>query len=115
MYSRSLQDPGSLPPHYGGTVLREGGREKPSSPCPKPPEREDCAPCREERPSAHTPPVDKEPCRGDSPLPALLSRLLPAGIESSDLLLLCLSLLLLTDGCEDEFLPLVLLFLLIVH
>ena len=96
MYSRDFSDRHPpLPPHYGGTAFGEGeerGREE----CPAPPPK-----CEE--PS--TPP----------PKGGILDGLLPFHLKGDDLLLLGLALLLLGDGCEDEYLPLLLLFLLIVH
>ncbi len=118
MYSRDFSDRRTLPPEYGGTALARGGREhtprghgEEKPPEPPPPDGE----------------AREDSCRGDStppPSPSreekggffpLFERLLPTGIDSSDLLLLGLAVLLLLDGCEDELLPLMLLFLLIVH
>ena len=116
MYSRTFSDKPHPPPEYGGTVLSQNeGREdghcrkeahhRPPEPeCQKPSE----PPCgaQKECEGEHRPPP---PERG------LLSHLLPFDIKSEDLLLLGIALLLLNDGCEDEYLPLLLLFLLIVH
>ena len=114
MYSRDFSDRHALPPEYGGTAL---GRERREHTPP---------PCEEERPQEVHPSPEGEGCREERPPPPppreergslfpLFGRLLPEGIDSSDLLLLGLAILLLLDGCEDELLPLLLLFLLIVH
>lgn len=114
MYSRSFSDqPTHLPPHYGGTALQgEGCRGEPRRKEEHEHHREevrhkDCPPPREECAADRPPPPPPE--RG------LLSRLLPFDIKGDDLLLLGIALLLLGDGCEDEYLPLILLFLLIIH
>ena len=109
MYSRNFSDkPTHLPPHYGGTALHGGqGREEKCKQegRQKPPSEERCKEeCREEKKAVPPPPE-----RG------LLSHLLPFDIKGDDLLLLGIALLLLNEGCEDEYLPLILLFLLIVH
>lgn len=126
MYSRDFSDkaPGGLPPHYGGTAF---GRGRQKEPCPKEercpseqeregisdaPHRHEDEPC-DDRGSHGKPPPPKTDCT--SPKGSLLSRLLPFGNDSSDLLLLGLAILLLSDGCEDELLPLILLFLLIIN
>lgn len=128
MYSREFSDTaeGRLPPHYGGTALGgrrhgegDGGRHR-----PPPPSREE----REERcedphhaegregarPCPPPPPPCEEKVKGGG-LTGALRHLLPESVDTGDLLLLGLAILLLSDGCEDEFLPLILLFLLIVH
>ena len=117
MYSRSFSDKPHLPPEYGGTALAQN-EERGRADCKKEP------PCRPHEQQAHTPcdmPHDA-PCDGGGghrppppPERGLLSHLLPFDIKSDDLLLLGIALLLLSDGCEDEYLPLLLLFLLIVH
>ena len=117
MYSRTFSEKPHLPPEYGGTALskdeeREHARCKKEPPCPPP------------EPQAHKPcDIPGDPPCGDSgehrpptpPARGLLSHLLPFDIKSDDLLLLGIALLLLNDGCEDEYLPLLLLFLLIIH
>ena len=107
MYSRTFSDKPHPPPEYGGTALsqnEDGGRDKcREAPHCQPPEEECHKPCNGEH---HAPPPHG---RG------LFSNLLPFDIKSDDLLLLGIALLLLNDGCEDEYLPLLLLFLLIVH
>ncbi|MBQ2719813.1 MAG: hypothetical protein IJF73_07085 [Clostridia bacterium] len=120
MYSRDFSDRGEgrMPPEYHGTAL--GGRhrgadeERGHRPPPKePPPKE--APCDgdvEPREEAGAPGCDERPKGAGAPL---LGRFLPAGVDTGDLLLLGLAILLLSDGCEDEFLPLILLFLLIVN
>ena len=115
MYSRDFSDNRSLPPQYDGTVLGRRGEAPPEQrreePCgPPPPERKGGEPCREDRKPPSPP---KKEAKGN--LFPLFERLLPEGIDSSDLLLLGLAILLLLDGCEDELLPILLLFLLIVH
>jgi hypothetical protein len=114
MYSRDFSDRRPLPPEYGGTALTHGRREqhtpneeegrRPPPPCEEA--------CEEECPKRPPPPPPREERSGILPL---FERLLPAGIDTGDLLLLGLAVLLLLDGCEDELLPLLLLFLLIVH
>lgn len=114
MYSRSFSDkPTHLPPHYGGTALKEAEGNKRDT-CAPPPKKEEC------RKECETPPKDNgRACAEDRPPPpperGLLSHLLPFDIKTDDLLLLGIALLLLNDGCEDEYLPLILLFLLIIH
>ena len=116
MYSRSFSDqPTHLPPHYGGTALQSEGCQ--CEPCKK--AEEHGHQCKEEH-RRGCPPPRREECAEDRPPPpppegGLLSRLLPFDIKADDLLLLGIALLLLKDGCEDEYLPLILLFLLIVH
>lgn len=100
MYSREFSD-SRLPPRYGGTAFRERHRA--------PPREEERPPCEETPPP---PPPCEE--RGHEP-PSLLDRLLPGGVELEDLLLLGLALLFLADGCDDGYLPLILLFLFIVR
>ena len=118
MYSRAFGENGErVPPQYGGTALhrrerrdeereserlQEEGEDRVKE-CPRdetegvaPPPREECATKQE------------TPCTG-------LRLPLPYGIRLEDLLLLGLAVLLWLDGCEDEYLPLLLLFLLIVH
>lgn len=116
MYSRTFSDKPHPPPEYGGTVLSQHGDEGRDkcreAPHCKPPEEEcggPCAPCdtHEGHDGGHRPP----PPHGRG----LFSNLLPFDIKSDDLLLLGIALLLLNDGCEDEYLPLLLLFLLIIH
>ncbi len=104
MYSRAFQDrPSFVPPHYGGTALSEETTAKKEA-CPTPQvTEEERTPCKETR--------REEPPFGAS----LLSRFLPHSIRGEDLLLLGVALLLLLDGCDDEFLPLLLLFLLIIR
>lgn len=110
MYSRAFQQSGEhLPPHYGGTALRqrehreaEGDCERKEGQCP-PPEHE-----RECPQDTHA----EEACQPPPPAPHFP---LPYGIRLEDLMLLGLAVLLWLDGCEDEYLPLLLLFLLIVH
>lgn len=118
MYSRSFSDkPPHLPPQYGGTALK-GGEENGSE---KGDKEEACsAPKKEECEKDTGPQRDRgQECAGSRPPPpparGLLSHLLPFDIKGDDLLLLGLALLLLNDGCEDEYLPLILLFLLIIH
>ena len=105
MYSREFSD-SRLPPRYGGTAFREKRRPPPHEE-ERPPHAEETPPCTE------TPPPSCEE-KGAKP-PSLGERLLPAGLPPEDLLLLGLALLFLTDGCDDDYLPLVLLFLLIVR
>ena len=115
MYSRSCSDqPSHLPPHYGGTALHGEGCK--SEPC----RSEEHEKKREEAKRKDCPPPRREECPEDRPPQppperGLLSRLLPFDIKGDDLLLLGIALLLLGDGCEDEYLPLILLFLLIIH
>ena len=104
MYSREFSDKRPhLPPRYGGTAFTEGERE------------------REHTEGGHGECKSPEPPKGDGecayppPRRGLLDGLLPFELKGDDLLLLGLALLLLNDGCEDEYLPLLLLFLLIVH
>ena len=100
MYSREFSD-SRLPPRYGGTAFRERHR---------PP------PCEEEKPPCEEAPPPPPPCEDkQKETPSLAERLLPAGIELEDLLLLGLALLFLADGCDDDYLPLILLFLFIVR
>lgn len=141
MYSRSFSDrAGQLPPSYGGTALtrrghdeergeprHEEGKHREKPPCCEencheapPCQREECheaPPCQRGGEHCEVPPCpapgEKERPRGIG-IP-LLERWLPEGIESGDLLLFALAILLLLDGCEDSTLPLVLLFLLIVR
>ena len=116
MYSRAFQEGGErLPPHYGGTALRQGQhredeREEERRP---PPECE--AKCQRDtnREECCEPPRECSP--GGEPPKGGLHFLLPYGIRFEDLMLLGLAVLLWLDGCEDEYLPLLLLFLLIVH
>ena len=116
MYSRHFSDNGILPPEYGGTAL---GRARHSDPPPQKHPTEECT--QEER---HPPlPSEEAGCPERPPIPRseggglspFLKRLLPRGVDPNDLLLLAIALLLLSDGCEDELLPLLLLFLLVVH
>ena len=95
MYSREFSDKHRLPPHYGGTAFAEEERGCEEYPAPDPCEK--------------APPPPPPPSRG------LLDGLLPFHLKGDDLLLLGLALLLLSEGCEDEVLPLLLLFLLIIH
>ena len=113
MYSRAFPNEHTeLPPHYGGTALQGDGRkrEQRHEECREPTEKE-----------CHEPPrPPHEECGKDHPPPppergGILSRLLPFDIKGDDLLLLGIALLLLNEGCEDEYLPLLLLFLLIIH
>ena len=120
MYSRSFSDGGDLPPHYSGTALQRPREEPPHGTKEEAPPS--CrADCKQEEPR-HIPDTcadakkqeasrQNEECGQPE---GLLARLLP-GVAGGDLLLLGIALLLLFDGCEDEFLPLVLLFLLVVH
>ena len=83
-------------------------------------QREEHEKKREEAKRKDCPPPRREECPEDRPPQppperGLLSRLLPFDIKGDDLLLLGIALLLLGDGCEDEYLPLILLFLLIIH
>lgn len=117
MYSRSFSEGGgNLPPHYSGTALREQERDIPKkgkegeAVCEAPTDGV-CAPCP---PPPQPPPPPHGGAHGGKALGGLLGRLLP-GVDEGDLMLLGIALLLLFDGCEDEFLPLILLFLLVVH
>ena len=107
MYSREFSD-SRLPPRYGGTALRE--RRHPS-PCEeeRPPCEEERPPC-EEAPPPPPPRVDKR-----NGAHSLLERLVPSGLPLEDLLLLGLALLFLADGCDDDYLPLILLFLFVIR
>ena len=116
MYSRTFSDkPSGVPPHYGGTALQGDGHRR--EPCReeghKPREDEDC------RKTCHEPPRSANgECDQTPPPPergGILSRLFPFDIKGDDLLLLGIALLLLSEGCDYEYLPLLLLFLLIVH
>ena len=114
MYSRDFSDRHPLPPEYGGTALVRERRAPPppseeGAHCPPPREEDEEEACPTACPP---PPPPREEGGGLFPL---FGKLLPAGIDSRDLLLLGLAVLLLLDGCEDEVLPLLLLFLLIVH
>lgn len=102
MYSREFSDKRPhLPPHYGGTAFTEG---------------EGARPCPEEVRGEGKPPPDAGAgCPPPQKRRGLLDTLLPFELNGDDLLLLGLALLLMNDGCEDEYLPLLLLFLLIVH
>ncbi len=134
MYSREFSDTteGRVPPHYGGTALGgrrhgegDGGRHRPAPPPERREERNEER--NEERGVGHgrreqreepCPPPPPPPCEDTAKgrgLSFALRRLLPESIDTGDLLLLGLAILLLSDGCEDEFLPLILLFLLIIH
>lgn len=112
MYSRSFSDKAPhLPPHYGGTALQGEtcGRRREETDEERKTEREECR--------RECPPRSEAPCT-DTPPPrtrGLLSQLLPFDVKGDDLLLLAIALLLLGDGCEDDYLPLILLFLLIIH
>lgn len=115
MYSRAFGDTGDrLPPHYAGTALkREPPREEYREEPREEERRESCAPPHEE---AHGP---CDSCEGradkrEPPRPPF-HLALPYGIRFEDLLLLGLAVLLWLDGCDDEYLPLLLLFLLVVH
>lgn len=113
MYSRDFSDSRPLPPEYSGTALGQGRRSEP--PDEEVREAHHTAPpeeggCDAERKTA---PPSREESRGGI-LP-LFERLLPKGVDPGDLLLLGVALLLLLDGCEDELLPLLLLFLLVIH
>ena len=114
MYSRAFPNEHTeLPPHYSGTALHSDGRKREHGheECREPQQKKEC----------HEPPKPPhEEGGGDcSPPPpergGILSRLLPFDIKGDDLLLLGIALLLLSEGCEDEYLPLLLLFLLIVN
>lgn len=119
MYSRSFSDkPPSLPPQYGGTAL-SGHGERDKDECDekereKACKRDEGKQSRFEEKAEHA-----EGCEGKRPPPpperGLLTHLLPFDIKGDDLLLLGIALLLLNEGCEDEYLPLLLLFLLIIH
>ncbi|MBO7293191.1 MAG: hypothetical protein J6V07_04580 [Clostridia bacterium] len=107
MYSREFSD-SRLPPRYGGTAFRERHRS--------PPREEERPPCEEERPpceEAPPPPPPREDKRREPH--ALFEKLLPAGLPLEDLLLLGLALLFLADGCDDDYLPLILLFLFVIR
>ena len=120
MYSRSFSDGGDLPPHYSGTALQRPRGELPHG-------TEEAVPlscradCKQEEPhripdthaDTHAQDASRQ-SEGCGKPQGLLERLLP-GVAGGDLLLLGIALLLLFDGCEDEFLPLILLFLLVVH
>ena len=99
MYSREFSD-SRLPPRYGGTAFRERHR-------PPPPE-EERPPCEEAPP----PPCKEE---GEEKGGTLLGRLLPKDLSLEDILLLGLALLFLADGCDDDYLPLILLFLFVIR
>ena len=110
MYSRDFSDKRPhLPPRYGGTAFTEGEPKRERRIC------EDTKAAKRECEGGDTlPPTGEPPCerpRGRG----FLDGLLPFDLKGDDLLLLGLALLLLNDGCEDEYLPLLLLFLLIVH
>ena len=114
LYSREFSD-SRLPPRYGGTAFRERHRPPPCKEEGPPPREEKRRSCEEEgAPGENAPPP--RPCeeRGHEP-PSLLDRLLPGGVELEDLLLLGLALLFLADGCDDDYLPLILLFLFIIR
>ncbi len=141
MYSRSFSDRSPIPPpEYSGTAWRREhkGRDTPPGARGEAHQRErdegrdfereehsrkeessckEDSPCKEE-PSCKERPHRREdhPCKEEETgRGSLLGRLLPFGIKEEDLLLLGIALLLLLDGCEDTSLPLILLFLLIVH
>ncbi len=135
MYSREFSDSfRGLPPQYGGTAFRKARHEMPpreerekQEECEErenrpprrestpPPERKDC-PCEDSPPKKTTCRERPDLCEGDGgSLSGLLGKFLPAGIEAEDLLLLGIALLLLADGCEDSYIPMILLFLLIIH
>ena len=129
MYSRDFSDRiGGPPPEYAGTAWRREQEKKDRPPVEEGTARQDEGPPCHEEACGEKPPCHKEacgekpPCREEprreeregGPKSPLL-RHLPFGIREEDLLLLGLALLLLLDGCEDRYLPLVLLFLLIVH
>ena len=122
MYSRDFSDRKPIvPPDYGGTAYRREREKKEDPPSPKrpPPQKEHPREegCRENPPCHEEPCREEPPCREDTKdgSRGLLGRLLPFGIREEDLLLLGIALLLLLDGCEDRYLPYILLFLLIVH
>ena len=97
MYSRTFSGRADhLPPHYGGTALREEARCEPPPP-----------PCESEQAQSDAPHAPCPPPKGEG--------LLPYGLSLEDLLLLGLAVLLWLDGCEDDYLPLLLIFLLVVH
>ena len=119
MYSRDFSDKTvtGLPPQYGGTAF---GRSKHREPPAPPPCQDTChSECQkkqepESKKEEHCPPPPPRP-ESAPILKGILGRLLPGGHEGSDILLVGLALLLLSDGCEDELLPLILLFLLLIH
>lgn len=118
MYSRSFSDkPTHLPPHYGGTALTgHGGKDRET--CDE--EKQHKAPRHDEHEKKCDEPSSEKPHghageRHSAPERGFLSHLLPFDIKGDDLLLLGIALLLLNEGCEDEYLPLLLLFLLIIH
>ncbi len=133
MYSRDFRESEELrvPPHYHGTAVARQRPEQPQEPTPMPPpveergEGQEASPSPDEIPVAapahREPPKREGSCgKGDPPLPAgdwigsLLRKYLP-GVESADLLLLGIALLLLNDGYEDSWLPLLLLVLIVVR
>lgn len=103
MYSRTFCEGGDhLPPKYNGTALRR--EPPPSCECEEPP----CA-----KPEEPCPPPS---CPEGAPRKTAPWQLhLPYGIRLEDLLLLGLAILLWLEECEDEYLPFLLLFLLLIH
>ena len=117
MYSREFSDKSerhSLPPHYGGTALHREKREEPARPPHTPPEE-----CESHEPRKEDPcPKKEEPCHSKERSEggfSLLRGLLRHGEDGGDLLLLLVAVLLLADGCEDDYLPFLLLLMLIVN
>ncbi len=139
MYSREFSDRAerrSLPPHYGGTALRHGRAEEGRRADREKHEeekREDCK--QKEKPTCDIGQAEKgregrgeraekKACKEGKPphggrsedgFFSLLRGLLHPGEDGGDLLLLLVAILLLTDGCEDEYLPFLLLLMLIVN
>lgn len=135
MYSREFSDRAerrSLPPHYDGTALRRAraereGREE-TPPCQEDahercePQGQDMHRDRERKPRTEAP--SDNDCRTENPPhggrrddtpPSFLRGLLHPGEDGGELLLLLVAVLLLADGCEDEYLPFLLLLLLIIN
>ena len=105
MYSRY---PDRLPDHYSGCAFRPGREDRPPisvpfapappPPSPEPPPPPPPPPCGCEKPA---PPPPKPPCElFGGALPAL-----PGGLESDELLLLGLILLLARSGEGSDLLP----------
>ena len=123
MYSRNFSDREPIPPpEYGGTAWRREREEHEKAPPPK--GRPPCkdaprgeAPSGEEHAHKESPSAKEEGRRKEegAEREGIFGKLLPFGIKEEDLLLLGIALLLLLDGCEDRYLPFILLFLLIVH